>query len=152
MYQLLKDKEYNSFQEICQGHVELGTRFLSCKKNLLIHALEQGDVGVVEYFLQCKVINFTNSKDQTILHHAARYNNMDIIIAILHYDLSLINKVDSDGNTALNYAVKVDLHIVKLLLEKGADVNIRNHSRKFPEEHDDVSDEVKEAIVRRREK
>jgi len=59
------------------------------------------------------------------------FNESEIEV-IIKYS-KLINKADSFGNTPLHYAVeKGHREIVKLFIEKGADVNIKANNKKTP--------------------
>ncbi len=82
-------------------------------------------------------INAQNIEGQTPLHVAVQCgngkSNRNFIINLLRLKDIDINAQDKEGNTPLHLAVKCGLpEIVKLLLENGANRNLRNKEGKLP--------------------
>ncbi len=66
---------------------------------------------------------------------AVRKNDRPGLAALLEKNPSLAKERDADGNTPLHWAARaaaVDLDMVRLLLDKGADVNARDKSGMIP--------------------
>ncbi|AQN68805.1 ankyrin repeat protein [Saudi moumouvirus] len=70
--------------------------------------------------------------------HRFNYNTLEGLITVIlpEFDDDQINEQDNDGNTALIYACDQIIHkngfdIIKLLLENGADVSIKNNNKKM---------------------
>jgi ankyrin repeat protein len=115
-------------------------------RTALMYAAESGNVEVAKLLMDKGAdahakMNFGD----TVLMYAAESGNLDLVKAILDKEVD-VNAKDTTGNTALRYAVgtklgdlnddmhvyyestgqSVDPEIVKLLIEKGADVNAEN--------------------------
>jgi len=79
-------------------------------------------------------VNLSNSFKETILMLAIsnkkiNYNLIELIVS----KSSNLNAKDSEGNTALFYAIKKnDFNISRLLIEKGANINLQNIKGKTP--------------------
>lgn len=74
----------------------------------------------------------TNSCNQTVLHSAALGGNLEIINLTLQSEVE-INNQDNDGNTALHIIIPYSDStntLVRFLLSKGIDVDIKNNDNK----------------------
>ncbi|XP_036387104.1 ankyrin repeat domain-containing protein 22 [Megalops cyprinoides] len=128
----------------------------------IIAASRQGNTRIVDYLLrQNAEVAIRNKKQRTCLHYAAKktFSLLDyLMIAILMPILLIgyfimeeklrknvnlmkvvlsskvnIDAVDYKGNTALHYACQRKSHrIVPLLLEKNADISIKNKDGETP--------------------
>uniref|UniRef100_UPI0037E74A99 ankyrin repeat domain-containing protein 22 n=1 Tax=Semicossyphus pulcher TaxID=241346 RepID=UPI0037E74A99 len=128
----------------------------------LIAACRHGNLRVVEYLLENRAnVHLTNKKQRTCLHYVSRrsYSLLDYLmitilmpILLLGYFLMLqkqrqhaalmkavlsskvnVDAVDYKGNTALHYICQKKKHrLVPLLLEKDANVNIKNNDGETP--------------------
>ena len=80
-----------------------------------------------------KYLNCKNPQGRTPLMIATILNRCDMIETILSYGV-LINEQDFEGNTALHSATRCvkSSKIVQLLLQNGADINLRNKENKTP--------------------
>ncbi|KAK3672261.1 hypothetical protein LTR78_007801 [Recurvomyces mirabilis] len=78
----------------------------------------------------------------SLVHAAASYNHPDLLRTLMQTYNVDINILDEDGETALFNAETVD--IVKLLIELGIDVNLRNSEGQTAEEKLDHEDEQPE--------
>ncbi|XP_029654981.1 ankyrin repeat domain-containing protein 6-like [Octopus sinensis] len=77
-----------------------------------------------------------DSSGRTALHFAATKNNVDMMVILIEFDSSVINKCDKmvinalnivEGNTALHYSCAVgSAEHVKVLLVHSADVTVQN--------------------------
>src|SRR5262249_14179613 len=101
----------------------------------LLFAVAYGQKDIVELFIQ-KGANFVDfyredgitSSWQTLVHVAAYQGHKDVVALLIEsdkYDRTLINKRDTDQNTALHVAAARGYKdIVQLLLDKGFDPNL----------------------------
>lgn len=77
--------------------------------------------------------NGSEDLNYTQLHQAAYDGNIKEIIKLLKRNSNLLNGQDSNGNTALHFAVLSDnLRAVEVLVSHGADVNISNDDDLLP--------------------
>jgi len=88
------------------------------------------------------------------LHKAVSSGNIEATHEILNVQPDLIDSVDNEDNTALHHAVKknkINHAMVRLLLEKGANVNIKNKKGQTPIfvafENTQVSDADDEILI-----
>ncbi|KAK4560555.1 hypothetical protein LTR86_005752 [Recurvomyces mirabilis] len=89
--------------------------------------------------------NLASQKDAhgySLIHAAASYNHCDLLGTLTQTYNVDINILDEDGETALFNAETVD--IVRLLIELGIDVNLRNSEGQTAEEKLDHEDEQPE--------
>ncbi|XP_048239578.1 uncharacterized protein LOC124112111 isoform X2 [Haliotis rufescens] len=82
-------------------------------------------------------VGIKNKKDKTPLHCAARQQCLECVKLLL--PVSDVNAQDSDGDTALHCSVLSDKphshEVIQALVEKGADVRIKNKEGKTPLHH-----------------
>ena len=101
------------------------------------------DVRIIERLLQhganARIRN--NGKQQTLLHMAALDDLVEPGRVLLRHDRSfLLNAKDGQGQTALLMAtISQSQSMQKLLLQHGADANIRNHGNGRTALHEEVS-------------
>jgi hypothetical protein len=88
--------------------------------NVLSYACKSGDLEVFKRALDHGGdIEQTNSKGITLLMFACYFGHIEIVKILLRQENSRIECVDSDGNTALTYAINgKNLDIVQLLLDE----------------------------------
>ncbi|KAM6951805.1 ankyrin repeat domain-containing protein 22 [Aplochiton taeniatus] len=151
LYQLLKDDGKNlNVQDAVYGDTPV------------ISACRRGSAKVVQYLLDNKAdVMITNKKKRTSLHYVAKrtFSFLDyLMIAILmpvlligylimvekqKQNVSLmklvlssgvdVNATDYKGNTALHYVCERKSHrVIPLLLEKNADVYLKNNREETP--------------------
>lgn len=94
------------------------------------HAITNGNVGTVEAFLESGgSANTTDTSDCPALIRAANANNEKILQILLDKGADINKRNPSNGHTALFYVVvKGNTNAVRLLVNHGADVNIKSHS------------------------
>ncbi|KAL4640084.1 ankyrin repeat domain-containing protein 22 [Arapaima gigas] len=115
----------------------------------IIAACRRGNLQTVKYLLEQNAdVSIRNKKERTCLHYAARrtFTVLDSLMIILEKQRRTvtlmrlilnsnvdIDAVDYEGNTALHYACqrKSD-HLIRLLLEKNADMSIKNRDNETP--------------------
>ena len=100
----------------------------------IFEAAENGDIERIKTLLNEGVdINIKNMVGWSPLFHAIRGNRLDTIKFLLENGIDLEIK-SLKGKTALSYAVEesYDINIIKLLLEKGSDVNTRTNLASTP--------------------
>ncbi|OFZ16395.1 MAG: hypothetical protein A2X86_22005 [Bdellovibrionales bacterium GWA2_49_15] len=75
-------------------------------------------------------VTFADTQGQTLLIAAARYGKYPVVRALLQNPKVVLNKKNSQGDTALHAAIKAnDYYTTKLLLEKGADFTIKGQEK-----------------------
>jgi len=78
------------------------------------------------------IINEVNSKNENALIVATKVNNIEQIKLLLQYGIN-VNQQDELGNTALYYAVEMEeAYLVHLLVNKHADIHIKNNEGRSP--------------------
>ncbi len=115
------------------------TRNKTSKKPIYL-AIEKGNIDQIEALIELdsNLINEMYKNNWTLLHYAVDRTLKDKTEAILNFLLKngLQSKIDEQSNnkdTALHLAVKSEnLKAVKILLEYGADKNIKNIKNKTP--------------------
>lgn len=82
-------------------------------------------------------------QDDSLLHVAVELGRIDVVSTLIDNGMVDSNRTNNVGNTALHHAVQnhhirkqtnsnLDVDIVLLLIEKGADIHAKNESRKSP--------------------
>jgi len=101
-----------------------------------------------------------NGNNCTLLMHAAEQGSEKVVQALLE-NKAEVNKPDSDGDTALTYAVDCEeenqLNILQLLLKSGADPTIKNNEQETPLDrakennaNEEVINQLEESLSQRR--
>lgn len=93
--------------------------------------------GNITFLMECITnqvsVNGLDKAGSTPLHWAAHGGHMDCLVQLLAIPNCQINVQNKLGDTALHSAAwKGHAEAVKLLLEKGARVNVRNNDNKVP--------------------
>lgn len=97
-------------------------------------AMEQDSLELVELLLENGASPEIPTTDGEYPIHLAsqQYDSEDFILTLIEHGVN-INRIDEHGNTALHYAVLNGNDVmIEVLLESGADVNIRNNDGKTP--------------------
>ncbi|EJP67692.1 Ankyrin repeat protein [Beauveria bassiana ARSEF 2860] len=105
---------------------ELRRAFL---KSACFLAVERDNCSAVSVFLNSGVSeNLTNLSGQSLLHRATFRNNEELVKSLLQRDV-IVDQRDENGRSALTaYADPKRRQVLELLLEKGADINLRQKS------------------------
>ncbi|GFT71159.1 hypothetical protein NPIL_297601, partial [Nephila pilipes] len=100
----------------------------------LHYAARKGNLKMVKFLVgKGAGIDKKNFHDVQPIHIAVREDHEDIVEYFLTEDTSLINSIDRLGYTPLHYAARNNnLGMVRLLVDRGADINAENTSGKKP--------------------
>lgn len=124
------------------GNVDLNSQF-NYGGSCLHCAVETGNTDIVKYLILKKVdLNIQDFNGQTPISIALSHGLYDIFLLLLDSDAN-INKVDIIGfnllhdaiySFAVNDAIDEDtcINIIKILIEKGVDYNIKNNAGNRP--------------------
>lgn len=129
---------------VYSGDIKSGEWLLAQKPNLAIKnkqgmsafhlAIREGNLDLVKVFLKygADPMDKETKSGWAALDFAAFWGHLEIAGLLLAQTIS-INDQDIDGNTALQKAVlKSELKMIKYLLEKGADPNLKNLAGQTP--------------------
>ena len=107
----------------------------------LMDAYDLAELGTLELFIKKfdrKLLNKRNKYGFSLLHEALSGHKWDIAEFLINEGID-INLKDSGGNTALHYLCDDNstdynevFKLIKILLDKGADVNERNKQQSTP--------------------
>ena len=105
----------------------------------LLVASAEGHVGIIEYLLkQGADVNAASSSGATALHFASWHRNLDALRLLLREGAD-VHAATVDGNTCLHsmndYSKAFSIgyeETMRILIEKGADVNATNRYGKYP--------------------
>ncbi|MEB3294064.1 MAG: ankyrin repeat domain-containing protein [Synechococcales bacterium] len=94
--------------------------------SLLLAAVSSGSEQIVQFLLEKGAnVNGVSRSGETALHTAVRRNKSSKLTALLLDKGANINAKNSEGTTALHVAAQYgSIETIKLLLAKGADVNV----------------------------
>uniref|UniRef100_A0A8C1MVX6 Euchromatic histone-lysine N-methyltransferase 1b n=2 Tax=Cyprinus carpio TaxID=7962 RepID=A0A8C1MVX6_CYPCA len=118
-------------QEVCHMLVQAGANLDMCdedQRTPLMEACENNHLDTVRYLLRAgAIVSHKDVEGSTCLHLAAKTGHFGIVQHLLSTGLVDINCQDDGGWTAMIWATEYK-HVdqVKLLLSKGADINIRD--------------------------
>jgi hypothetical protein len=107
------------------------TRFNDIRQ--LLDAASEGSLGVLKELMMKKNIdvNVRNGLGNTALHESVRNGHSFLVEWLLRSKNAEVGLADNDGNTALHFAVTHNsVSIVRLLLENGADIQIKNKAKR----------------------
>lgn len=77
-----------------------------------------------------KIVDFDS--DENVLHTAIRWDNKNFVSLLLEHDKTLINIVDSKGNTPLHIAATRSAGVIQVLIKFGADLYAKNNCNQTP--------------------
>ncbi|KAF9965955.1 hypothetical protein BGZ70_003710 [Mortierella alpina] len=128
---------------------------------LLMAACKSDDLEMLEDVLSSdsKTINFIDGPGNTALHYAARHASTDCLEVLIYYDgidVNIINRMD--GETPLHKAAAYSdpdlaLHMCKILVERGADLQVKNKQKQtaadkaFSDTHVEVKEYLETAAL-----
>lgn len=110
---------------------------LNEQKESLLHLAIQQNANLLYSRLMSDIpmLLRTNATHQTLLHYAAFNGRKEAVEQLIKQAPELLNNQDYSGNTALHYAVLAGhIEISKILLEAGADTQVRNERDQLPKE------------------
>lgn len=123
-----------------EGRVMLLNIFLASesidRQNLIdsfLRAASNGYEMSVKLFLDydLTLLNTKNSRGTTALGLAASYGRISVVEQLLDYDEIEINNRNDYGHTALHLSArKYHLDVVKALIERGADLTVKDHDNR----------------------
>jgi ankyrin repeat protein len=103
-------------------------------RTALARAASRGALRTVEKLVNNGAnIHTRDLHSSTLLHHAAHCGRVKVALFLLDKDRTLINATDSYGNTPLHKAALFGhTNAVRLLLEKGANIDSQNKGQETP--------------------
>uniref|UniRef100_A0A674P3G7 Euchromatic histone-lysine N-methyltransferase 2 n=1 Tax=Takifugu rubripes TaxID=31033 RepID=A0A674P3G7_TAKRU len=115
--------------DICYMLVQAGANVDAQDKDLrtpLVEAIINNHIEVARYLIQSGACVYHVEEDgYTGLHHAAKLGNLEIVNMLLETGQVDVNAQDSGGWTPIIWAAEhKHLDVIKVLLNRGADVNI----------------------------
>ena len=101
------------------------------KRTALHYACSKGNSRVVSILLEENAdVRLKDNLGWTALHRAVASRHVETLSVFLHHDISMINAINDEGNTALHLAAQEEsLEMVQLLLSFGASKSIRNNDK-----------------------
>ena len=131
--------------DLAKLYIEKGANYKHKNKNgysLLFETIYKGNYNLLNYLLKNKIINI-NEVDHEGYNGLFWYlfsikrkinEKNDNIFGLLLNNKININHHDNYGDTALHWSIRLKLRkeIIKLLLDYGAEVNIKNNKGKTP--------------------
>jgi ankyrin repeat protein len=124
---------------LVNGHVELGIQLVppedaGAQMEIMVNAIRQGQYDTVEVLLanRKKIDQLTTTGKQSLLHHAARYDQSDIL-AWLITRTGQVDLIDDNGRTPLHIAaIHNATASAELLIRAKADMNQADSQRYAP--------------------
>ncbi|XP_068167208.1 histone-lysine N-methyltransferase EHMT1a isoform X2 [Antennarius striatus] len=118
-------------QEVCHMLVQAGANLDMCdeaQKTPLMAACENNHLDTVKYLLRAgAAVSHKDIMGFTCLHLAAKLGHYDIVHHLLSKASKYINSQDDGGWTPITWAIEYKhREVVRLLLARGADVNLRD--------------------------
>uniref|UniRef100_A0A674N6Z9 Euchromatic histone-lysine N-methyltransferase 2 n=1 Tax=Takifugu rubripes TaxID=31033 RepID=A0A674N6Z9_TAKRU len=114
--------------DICYMLVQAGANVDAQDKDLrtpLVEAIINNHIEVARYLIQSGACVYHEEDGYTGLHHAAKLGNLEIVNMLLETGQVDVNAQDSGGWTPIIWAAEhKHLDVIKVLLNRGADVNI----------------------------
>lgn len=108
-------------------------------------AASDGNLSLLQSSLSTLNLPFTAADDNgyTLLHAASSYCQIATMRFLLEKQVP-VNAVDNDGDSALHHAEHVDA--AKVLIENGADINLKNAAEKTPlqAKQEDLEEQMEE--------
>ena len=107
--------------------------FTGTTRRALGAAVVNGSAEVTRLLLEAGAnINYQDQRNNVPLHYAALQNQEDVLRVLMEYNPN-VDLVDDDGDTALNCInSSTSVEITKILVNGGADCNIRNKVQNTP--------------------
>ena len=156
VYDLLRDKEFEKFDEIVRIHPQIinSLRDDVFDETLLMNVVNHDDDDVFDHLINIpQDFNVVNGNGQNIIRWIAWSNDDRGVRRLIKLSNktnvgSLINQQDIDGRTPLHVAARLNNHqMIKQLIEFRCDVNVRDEWNYLPDEHD-WCDEVTKKLIR----
>lgn len=96
-------------------------------ENIMFSIVRSQNIELYKKYANIKYIDVRDYYDNTLLHHAVRYNNIQMAKALLE-DGIYINSRNNNDETPLFMAVKSDLvDMARFLISKGAIIEVENN-------------------------
>ena len=157
VYDLLRDKEFEKFDEIVRIHPQIINSLRDNDYDTLLMDVvhDDDDDDVFDHVINLRQdFNVVSKRGLNIIHHIALSNDDGrgarrlIKLSNKTNVGSLINQQDVYGDTPLHIVAQWNNHqVIKLLIEFRCDVNVRSNVNKLPEEHSRC-DEVTKKLIR----
>ncbi|KAJ8797606.1 hypothetical protein J1605_017338 [Eschrichtius robustus] len=120
--------------DICHMLIQAGANIDTCSEDQrtpLMEAAENNHLDAVKYLIKAgALVDPKDAEGSTCLHLAAKKGHYDVVQYLLSNGQMDVNCQDDGGWTPMIWATEYKhVDLVKLLLSKGSDINIRDNSR-----------------------